>query len=209
MQPVSDELAALDARIRSVERFLSAPGGKRGRRIKDRAIGKDKDKQEGEFGWGVGALSDLLEEQAASTEAMTQTVAELSTGLSEAAHHAARAEEAVARVAQALAASERVRRESEGDAAEELRRIRTRLAAVDRVLLRKDREEYANLGEAAAAATSAALNGGAAAGAGEGADSGSRQPPPPPAATGSLGAASVDARIALLQSEKARLRAQL
>jgi len=211
VEPLVDELATVDGRLRALERFIAtspspshsaAAAAAAKVKPKGKGKGKDNDKDAAE-----GGLSELFDVHAASVARVAEDVSRLAAALSAATARLDAAEEANERHARALSAGDRLRRETEGDVGEELRGLRAKVAALDKATQRRERERErervvnndgsgVGVGGAALSGTGESATGGGGGGGGG-------------IEAGSLGAAAVDARLALLQSEKARLRSQL
>ena len=206
VEPLVDELATVDGRLRALERFVAvSPSAAAKVKSKGKGKGKDKDKDKDTV---EGGLSELFDAHAASVARVAEQVSGLAAALSAATARLDAAEEANERHARALSAGDRLRRETEGDVGEELRGLRAKVAALDKATQRRERERererVANndvVGGGGGGGGGGALPGTGESATGGGVDQGH--------AVASLGAAAVDARIALLQSEKARLRSQL
>jgi len=205
VEPLVDELATVDGRLRALERFIATSPSHSAAataaakvKPKGKGKGKDKDKDAAE-----GGLSELFDAHAASVARVAEDVSGLAAALSAATARLDAAEEANERHARALSAGDRLRRETEGDVGEELRGLRAKVAALDKATQRRERERererVVNNDGSGVGVGGAALSG-----TGESATGGGAG-----IEAGSLGAAAVDARLALLQSEKARLRSQL
>ena len=209
VEPLVDELATVDGRLRALERFIatspssSHSAAAAAAKVKPKGKGKGKDKDKDKDA-AEGGLSELFDAHAASVARVAEDVSGLAAALSAATARLDAAEEANERHARALSAGDRLRRETEGDVGEELRGLRAKVAALDKATQRRERERERervvhNDG------SGVGVGGAALSGTGESATRGGGGI----VEAGSLGAAAVDARLALLQSEKARLRSQL